>query len=264
MQRYSRLMWAAALACWLILALAVPAWAQSDNTLRLSLRKQFGFSMGGQIQGTFKLSVSGADSLASVTFRLASAGGNIEPVVLGEITQPPFEITFSTDKYPHGQYQLSAAAATAGGQVLESNVLRVEFVSAEAGMQAAGKIILPILVLVGIIVILSTVGPLLIGGGGKKRPATAGEPRDYGVLGGSVCPKCGRPFARHWWAFNVSFAGKFDRCPYCSKWSFVRRASPQELAAAESAEAAQDASSPVLNLSPEEKLQRQIEDSKYL
>lgn len=275
------LIWVVALMCISAIALYAPRAMQSpianfqspipntqENELRLSLRRLFGFSMGGQVQGTFNLSVQGPSDLVSVTFKLNSEAGTTGPTILGQATQAPFSLTFSTDQFPHGRYELSAVGQTAGGQTIQSNVLRVEFVSAEAGWQAAGKIIVPILVLVGIVMLASFIGPLL-GGNGKKRRSTLptgrplGEPRDYGVMGGAVCPKCGRPFGLHWWAPNLVMH-KLDRCPNCGKWSVVGRASREELAAAEAAEAEMDSAPEVPELSPEEKLRRQIEESKYM
>ncbi|MBN1889321.1 MAG: hypothetical protein JW850_15105 [Thermoflexales bacterium] len=271
-----------ALASWVVVSLTTPAWVRADTAhpspaharqpqdteLRLSLSKRFGFALGGQIQGSFELSVRGPDELASVTYQINDPAGSAGPSVLGEVETPPFALTFSTDKYPQGHYELSAVGQTAGGQQLESNVLRVEFVSAEAGWQTAGKIILPIAVLIGVLMLASFIGPLLMDGGQKKRPVwaegfTPGEPRDYGLLGGAVCPKCGRPFGRHCWGLNLSFTGKLDRCPHCGKWSLVRRASREELAAAEAAEAGTGAVREPPSLSPEEKLRRQVEDSRY-
>jgi hypothetical protein len=256
--------------------LATPAWARAeqvqpalpsarqpqDTELRLSLKKHFGFALGGQIQGTFELNARGPDDLAAVTFYLNDQAGSMESSVLGEVETPPFALTFSTDKYPSGHYELSAVGQTSGGRRLESNVLRVEFVSAEAGWQAVGKIMIPIFVLVGIVMLASFVVPLLMDSGKKRRSLpegyTPGEPRDYGALGGAVCPKCGRPFGQHWWGLNVSFAGKFDRCPHCGKWSLVRRASREELAATPGVGTVREPP-----LSSEEKLRRQVEDSRY-
>ncbi len=277
MKRYSRLIGATALALVLMAALATSTQAHEntsphraipntqENELRLSLHKQFGYAMGGEIQGTFKVSAQGPSDLVSVTFALRDEAGKLGSVVLGQVTQAPFALTFNTDKYPHGRYELNAVGQTAGGQRIESNVLRAEFVSAEAGWQSVGKIIIPIFVLIAVAMLLSSVVPMLFDRGGKKGLADdqpLGEPRNYGLLGGAVCPKCGRPFGLHLWAFRISFMGRFDHCPNCGKWSFVRRASQEELAAAEAAELGAAAPS-VPQPSPEEKRRKQIQDSRY-
>lgn len=258
MRRGRRLVGLMVLACGLALAWAAPAWAQEDE-LRLSLRKEFGFAMGGQVQGTFKLTALGPADLISVTFELADEAGAVGPLVLGQASQPPFSVTFSTDKYPHGRYALSATGQTAGGRRIRSNVLRVEFVSAEAGWQAAGKIVIPLFVLLGAVMLAATLGPLVLERLGKVPP---GRPRHYGLWGGAICPKCKRPFGLHWWAPNL-VTGKYDRCPNCGRWSIVRPAGRAALAAAEAAEQAAPAPE-APELSPEEKLRRQIEDSRYV
>ena len=259
MKSCCRLVWAVALACGLMLVMPVQA---QEGGLQLSLSKQFGFAMGGQIQGTFKLTAQGPADLTSVTFRLDDEAGVVGPTILGEVSEAPFSLTFSTDAYPHGRYELSASGQTAAGQAIQSNVLHVEFVSAAAGWQATGKIIVPLLVLVGAVTLLASVGPLILERLGMRPRRPVGAPRNYGLLGGTVCPKCGRPFGLHWWAPNL-IVNKFDRCPNCGKWSVVGRASREALAAAEAAET--EAATPkVPELSPEEKLRRQIEDSRYM
>jgi len=268
MKHPNRLMWAL-LVCGVALTLGVPVWAQ-EGALRLSCSKQFGFALGGQIQGTFKLTAQGPADLTSVTFRLDDEARAVGPTILGEVSEAPFDrlragpfsLTFNTDQYPHGRYALSAVGQTASGPTIQSNVLHVEFVSAAAGWQAAGKITVPLLALFGAIMLLATVGPLVLERLGMRPRRPVGAPRNYGPLGGAVCPQCGRPFGLHWWALNL-IVSKFDRCPNCGKWSVVGRASREALAAAEAAET-ESATPRVPALSPEEKLRRQIEDSRYV
>lgn len=244
-----------ALVCGWALALNAPASAQEPD-LRLSLRKEFGFALGGQIQGTFRLTAQGPEDLASVTFKIGDQ-------TIGQVDQPPFSLRFNTDAYPPGHYELSAVGQTADGRAVQSNVLRVEFVSAEAGWQAMSKIMLPLLILVGLIFVAATLGPFVLERLGKKpRALPLGAPRDYGVLGGAICPKCQRPFGLHWWAPNL-IASKLDRCPHCGKWSVVGRASREALAAAQAAEL-QAAAPETPELDAEEKLRRQIQESRYL
>ena len=127
---------------------------------------------------------------------------------------------------------------TADGKTLQSNTLSFQFVSNEAANKSMVRLVVPILVLVFGAMVLSAVVPLITGR--KKQPYapetyTPGEPRSYGVFGGTVCPKCERPFGIHWWGLNISFVGKYDRCPHCGKWSLVRRATREALMAAEAA-----------------------------
>jgi hypothetical protein len=243
-----------ALVAWLVigLAIAVPAGAQ-DGEVRLSLSKAWGYSMGGQIQGLMILSVAAPKDTTSVRFEL-------DDEEIATVTQPPFSIQFNTDKYPQGRHKFSATVQTAGGQTLDSNTISVEFVSAEQGWQVAQRIIIPIGAVVIIAMLASLGGQFLTSGRGKQR-SEPGAPRHYGIAGGAICPRCGRPFARHFLSPNL-LVGKLERCSYCGKWSVVAAASREALAAAEAAEI--EASKPAVpEPNPEEKLRRQIEESRY-
>ncbi len=117
------------------------------------------------------------------------------------------------------------------------------------------------LVLVGVvilIVIARRVVPML---GGRQDTVAGSTPGSYGPAGGAICPHCGRTFSRNLLSPNLVI-GKLSRCPHCGKWSVVAAASPAALAAADAAqrEPTETADAP---LSSEEKLRRQIENSKY-
>jgi len=235
----------------LALVLAGSAWAQ-EGDMRLSMRKDWGFSLGGQIQGLFTLSATGAQDITWVSFELDSKE-------LAAVTQPPFTLQFSTDKYPSGRHTFSAIGRTSDGREFKSNTINVELVSAGAAWQATQRIMIPLLALVGLVIILTTAGQLVLGRG--QRHLEPGAPRNYGIRGGAICPKCGRPFVLSLFSLNL-VTRKLERCPYCGKWSLVRSASREALSAAEAAgvEAAKPA---VPEPSLEEKLRRQIEDSRY-
>ena len=108
-----------------------------------------------------------------------------------------------------------------------------------------------------------SVGIPLITGRGKKEKLPPGTPRNYGYHGGAICPKCDRPFSRHIYGLNLG-THKYDRCPYCGKWSLVRRASKGELDAAEAAEIeASQAGAFTPEVSEEDQLRKQLDDSRY-
>lgn len=231
------------------------AMAQNNEGITLSLKRDFGYSGGGEIQGTFTLHASSSESLSRVIFMI---DGN----VIGEDNQDPYRLQFNTGGYDLGLHTLTAIGYTKEGTELHSNEIRANFVTPGQGWQSAMKMILPVLAVVILAALLSMVVPAL-SGRGKSRSVPLGAPRNYGLLGGAVCPKCKRPFARHWWGINI-VVGKSDRCPHCGKWSVVRRAMPWELSAAEAAElelAKQNASEP--GLSQEERLRRELEESRY-
>ncbi len=229
--------------------------AQDENQLSLRLSRTFGYSSGtGDIQGTFTIKVDGPEDLSRVVFY-------IDDQVIGEATEPPFNLRFKTGDFPLGVHTLSAVGYTSQGAELHSNQQRRNFVPAEVGMQVAGKIILPLLGIILLSVIISIAIPALVGRG-RKSQLPLGAPRSYGLLGGTVCPKCVRPFGMHVWGLNLA-VGKLDRCPHCGRWSMVRRVSPAVLKDAEAAElAAADNPSPVGG-GTEDRLRRDLEESRF-
>lgn len=242
-----------------LLLVAMPVEAQDDG-LTISVSKQMGYNMGSQIQGTFKIRVREPENLASVVFR-------IDGEVIGEAVTAPFELRFETGDYSPGWHEVDAVGTTGDGKSLQSKVLSFQFVSNEAAMKGAMQLLVPVLVLVFGALAVSAIMPLL--SGRKLQPYdpevyTPDAPRNYGMVGGAVCPKCGRPFGIHWWGLNISFVGKFDRCPHCGKWSLVRRATRDDLMAAEAAEYTEHTPSKLQpQTTEEEKLREHVEDSRY-
>ena len=231
----------------LLLLLLFPAAGRAQETdpaLQLGLRRDFGFGSGVQIQGIFSYLVSGPDDLTRVRFLL-------DGEVIGEDTEAPFRFRFNTGSYELGWHTLSAVGFTAGGRELASAPLQRRFVSG----QAVSYIVIAVVVLVLGFRALSYY---------LTRQKGAGEPgAGYGWFGGAVCPHCGRPFARHWWAPNL-LAGRFDRCPHCGKWSSVRRASPQALAKAEGQAGESEATAGAPTPETEEAaLRRRLEASRF-
>lgn len=231
-------------------------YAQSEDELNLKLSRDFGYSSGtGRIQGTFSMHVSGPDNLTRVEFLM-------DDNILGEVNDPPFRFQFNTDSYSEGVHTMIARGYTSDGKVLSSNERRAEFVSSEEVPQQVLKIILPIFALIFVISIISILIPTLTGKG-KKSTVPLGSPRSYGMSGGAICPKCKRPFGINVLAINL-LIGKLDRCPHCGRWTIVQRASVQELRMAEAAELEQTPQdNGELQLSEEDKLKKEIDESKY-
>src|SRR3990172_9905812 len=73
-----------------ISASALPAWAQ--DRLTLTVRRDWGYGNGSQIQGHFSIEAVGPENLTAVVFK-------IDEIVVAEVTQPPFKIQFVTDNY---------------------------------------------------------------------------------------------------------------------------------------------------------------------
>lgn len=230
--------------------------AQESPSLVLTLSRDFGYGgFAGDIQGAFSMHVKDPPDLVRVVFL-------IDGQPIGEATgSPPFRLAFNTGDYPYGKHTLSAIGYTADGRELQSNEIVREFVSADRGFQGAMEIVLPLL---GIILVAGLIAwgipALFMRGKVKKLPA--GAARSYSPLGGAICPKCGRPFAMHMYGLNV-MVGKYDRCPYCGRWSLVRRASLDALREAEAAEVVEADTSLIPEVDEAEKLRKEIDSSRY-
>ncbi len=229
------------------------ALAQQDELL-LSVRKSFGYNSGSQIQGTFRAEVTGPADLAQVTFTL-------DDQPFATATAAPFRASFETGQYALGWHTLGASGQTAGGRTLSAKPKRYEFVSSASVTQGMARIILP-LGGVLLLALLLGLGLPLLGSRGQRRAAlAAGARRNYGPWGGAICPKCSRPFARHFWSLNM-ITGKLDRCDHCGRWSIVRAQPLDVLRKAEEAELAGSQPAPAA-LSPEEELKRRLDESRY-
>lgn len=241
--------------CAVVLFLAyLPAAGQSTEPLKLRLNRIFGYSMGSEMQGTFNLKATGPGDLTRVTFYIDGA-------VLAEDTEAPFQVQIHTDNYQLGTHTFSAAGVTSSGAELASNQIQGKFVSAAEGGSAGLRILIPVLAVVLGAFVVSTL--LTLATSSKLRNLPPGAPRSYGFSGGAICPSCGRPFGMHVFGLNL-VVGKLDRCPFCGKWSLMRRASPEALRHAEQAELLQakgEGGAPVV--SEEEKLRREMEASRY-
>jgi hypothetical protein len=239
------------LALWVGMAAASAARAEAA-TLNLSLSRDFGYGgFTGDIQGTFSLHASGPSALTRVDFF-------IDGKKIGEDDQAPFALQFITDHYSLGAHAFSAVGYLANGTQIESQQFSRTFVSASEATQAGLRFAIPILLIVFGAIILSAVIPFLMG---RKRARLApGSTRQY-LLGGAVCPKCGRPFAFSIFGLRLVVT-RLERCPFCGKYSFVHGASIDALRAAERAEV-EASKSQVSETPAEEKLKKELDDSKY-
>lgn len=238
-----------------------PALAQQGETIQLSVSKVFGYSSGfGQaqreMQGTFTVTARGPQNLERVIFFLDNE-------VMGEVQQEPFRLQFQTEAYTLGKHRFTATGYTTDGRQLNSNIVTATFVTAGQGMEAGMRIVLPLFALIFGIIGLSALLSVL--SGRNQKPVPAGAPRNYGIMGGTICPKCKRPAPFAFWSINVLF-GKLQMCPHCKKWSVVRRASPAELRSAELAELEREQqaahkAAPIM--SEEDRLRKELEGSRF-
>ncbi len=241
------------LALTLCLLAVSSAFAQAEG-ITLKLSRDFGYSSGtGDIQGLFSMKVTGPENLVRVEFY-------IDETMIGEDAESPYRLQFSTDDYPLGLHNLYAIGYTSDGQELHSRVLTGNFVSADEGWGAASRIIIPMAVILLIAITLAVIVPALTTRG-KLEHLPLGAERTYGIRGGAICPKCQRPFVMHLWGLNMGLS-RYDRCPYCGKWSVARIQPLAKLREAEKAELtwAHPEAPPV---SEEEELRKELDDSKY-
>lgn len=237
----------------LCLVAAPRARAQSGQALKLSLGRDWGYGGFGQIQGLFTLTALGPADLQKVTFL-------IDGQSMGEATQPRFKLQFQTDSFPPGTHTLSAVGATSGGAELRSNEISVEFLTAAAAGKGTARVILPIVGLVAVILLALVLATLLTSR--RHGNVLLGQPRKYGLSGGAICPKCGRPFALSLLGLNLGL-GKLTPCPHCGKWVSVRPRPLQELRAAEAAELTREGGAQVPEQDKAEALRKALDDSRY-
>lgn len=232
-----------------LLAVSV-AFAQAEG-LSMTMSRDWGYGgFNGDIQGLFTMHISGPDTLVRVEFY-------IDETKIGEDTEAPFALQFTTDNYPLGWHTMSAIGFTADGQELTSNTITAEFVPE----QEVAKFLIPVFGVVLVAILGSTLIPFLVTRNKKPVQLPLGEERSYGVGGGGICPKCKRPFALPFFSMNMGLS-KYGRCPYCGKWSAVRVLPVAKLREAEKAELTwSQAEAP--QVSEEEKLRKELDDSKY-
>lgn len=229
---------------------ASPALAQGDQ-VQLLLSRDLGYASGNEVEGRFTLAVAGPADILSVTYLIDGAE-------MATVTLAPFRYSWDTGNYAIGPHRLGAVVRTASGRTLQATPKDVRIVTAAEVWQGTWRVAGPIVGIV-FLVMLVAIGFQFLAVGGNRRYAP-GEHRNYGVGGGAICAKCHRPFALS--IFNLHLgSARFARCPYCGKWALVRPASPAALLAAEQAEA-EGGKPTVQEVSPEDLLRRQIEESK--
>lgn len=228
-----------ALLPFLLLLLALPALAQEDGEeLELRLRRDFGYGSGLRVQGRFSMRVAEFGDVERVEFL-------IDGEVIGDDAEPPFALQFQTGTYPDGWHTLQAIGYLPNGETVVSNSIRREFVPASSANWT----------------IFAVLG-IAVAGLVLRYVLTRGDKASsYGIVGGTVCPHCDRPFAYHIWSFAL-LVGRLDRCPHCGRWSFTRRWLPEDLAAAE-AKLRDEKPAAHPELSEEERLRRDLEASRY-
>ncbi len=230
-------------------ALSGSAPAQEGPPLRLRLIRTFGYGGFNQIEGNFNLRLSDPPPLERVEFL-------VDGEVVHTATGALFEYRFHTSEFQPGVHTMTALGYSEAGEVLTSNSITQEFLTAEGARQETVGLLLPLFALIFGLMAAGTVLTVILA---RRRGYAVGQ---YGFAGGAVCPRCSLPYSRHLLAPNL-LAGKLERCPHCGKWALVRRASPGELREAESRLREGSISSPASGLSDEERLRRMLDESRY-
>jgi hypothetical protein len=231
-----------------LLLIAIPAIA--NEVLQLSLQKDFGFSMGGRLQGRFTIRVTGPENLTRVAFL-------IDDQVIGVAERAPFRYSFNTSDFDLGAHQISAVGLTALGEEVVAKEQVYEFIDAEQAWRSTLGFVGPILGGVFALLLIMGLGTVLLG-----RQRKTWQPGVYGVAGGAICPRCGLPYSRHFFSPNL-LVGKLERCPHCGKWAIVRQASTIELTAAEAKLRGDSDRGELKHEDEEDHLKRLIDDSRF-
>jgi hypothetical protein len=223
----------------LALFVVLPVAGQEETApLELRLRRDFGYGSGLQMQGRFSMRLTAPDNVERVEFL-------VDDQVIGDDDEAPFVLQFSTSNYPDGWHNLQAIGYTATGETLPSNVIRREFVPARTANLA-------MIAIIGVVLVIVVLRFAFTRNDAKT---------NYGLVGGTICPHCGRPFAYHGWSLSL-LVGRLDRCRHCGRWSFTQRVSPERLAAVER-ELDGGAGEDQVVTSEEERLRRELESSRY-
>jgi len=206
--------WICIVSVWIAcIYLPITVLAQEEE-FRLNVSRNYGFSSGSQIRGVFTVDLIGDGNVTSVSFEM-------DGKEMVKIKEPPFSYKFNTNDYTLGWHDLNATLYLADGRKVITRSRRYEFVSADFESAAVQRILLPLFGGVFAIVIIGLSIQFLALRNKPKTNLPLGVRRKYGISGGSICPKCGRPFSLHWWGMNL-ITHKYDRCEFCGNWSIVK------------------------------------------
>jgi hypothetical protein len=235
----------------LLTLISVSVALDQTDQLILKMSRDWGYGgFNGDIQGLFSMRVTGPADLMRVEYY-------IDNTKIGEVDQSPFNLQFTTDDYPLGSHRLYAIGYSISGQEYRSNDISANFVP----KQSSTKIILPVLGVILAATLLSTLVPLLVRRG-KRLNIPMGSERVYGAGGGGICPNCHRPFTLPLFSAHLGFS-RLAACPFCGKWSLVRIESIDKLREAEKAELEWVKPEHPATIPEEDKLRKEIDDSKY-
>ena len=210
-----------------------------------------------RFRGTFKLSVSGPGNIKAVTYL-------IDGEVIGQVSTEPFALSFNTDQYAAGFHNLSASIETVDGQTVTTAPRQFEFATAEQESSFMKGFLIPLFGGIAVLLVIIVGAQFLFFRKKSKVDLPMGAERNYGIAGGTICPRCKRPFALGLFSLNMGITSKLTRCPYCGRWGVFKHFSLDQLRAAEAAELADaQAEHPVQEKSQAEKLNELLDESRF-
>ncbi|MFH1445867.1 MAG: hypothetical protein ABIG43_00450 [Chloroflexota bacterium] len=219
----------------------------------IHLEKNLGYNAGRDVRGIFSIGLRGdQEDIKQVIFM-------VNGKEMTTISEAPFKFQFKTDDYGFGWHDLSAEVVTQSGETIVIESVRYNFLSPEEESSRITGLILPI---GGVILAAIAISALILVVGKGKGERAWGKPRSYGMMGGTICAKCGHPFPRHIYGLNL-LVGRLDRCDSCGNWVMTTRATHEQLAAAEAAEEAAIAQS-TEPVAVKDNEADQLEESKYV
>jgi hypothetical protein len=236
----------------MVFALSFSAVLAQESPYTLRIMRDWGYGNGADINGRMSLSIKGdQDQIQQVTFF-------IDEEVMASAAASPFKFQFDTNNYEPGLHRLTAEVKTTTGEIYTTNGLVSNFV--EKG--EANQSMLKILLLVGGIAVVSIAIQFFMQKNANKNTRYDENGRvQYGIWGGAVCPRCGQPFNRSF--FGINLVGvRLERCPHCGKLVAARRATPDQLQAAERRSRPETVGRSPVTSDPEKK-QESYDDSKY-
>ena len=206
-----------------VFALSYTAVMAQESPFSLRIVRDWGYGNGADINGRMSLSIRGnQDIIQQVTFFM-------DGEVMASVAADPFKLQFDTNNYDPGVHRMTAEVKTTSDETYNTNALVSNFVEKGAANQSMTKILL----LVGGIAVASIGIQFFMQKNTNKNPKYDESGRiQYGVWGGAVCPSCGQPFNRSFLGINL-VGVRLERCPHCGKFVPTRRATPEQLEAAE-------------------------------
>ena len=255
-----KLAWIIVFVAIVLLPLGTVIAAEPGFSIRLN--RDFGYGgMGNQIQGRFSIIVTDDLDFVRVTYMM-------DEVEMGTQTAAPFRFQFETDDYAPGLHEYWAIGELSDGTILESNRITGNVLTKEDANSGFGLILG---IIFGTIAVAGILSAVITSALGKKVDQSSyfneeHLPKGFNFRGGTICKKCGQPYAYH--AFSGNFmTHKLDHCPHCGKWTFSQRITRDEMIEAvknsqgTTGEIAEEIQVP---LSEEEKLRKQLDESRFM